>query len=63
LRALPSEVRLEPPDDPVPRASAVNLDTVENVPVGALVERLGRLGDQRMREICEALAIAVDCRD
>ncbi|MGO9955148.1 MAG: type II toxin-antitoxin system PemK/MazF family toxin [Solirubrobacteraceae bacterium] len=62
IRALPSEVVLEPGDDPVPRRSAVNLDSVESVSVGVLVERLGRLGDARMREICAALAVAVDCQ-
>ena len=39
----------------------MNLDSVENVPVGALSERLGRLSDDRMREVCSALAVAVDC--
>ena len=63
IRNLPTEVLLEPPDDPVPLASAVNLDSVESVSVGTLVDRLGRLGDDRMREICAALAIAVDCQD
>jgi mRNA interferase MazF len=46
----------------VPRQSAVNLDSVESVSVGLLDERLGRLSDARMREICAALAVAVDCR-
>ncbi|MEQ8717431.1 MAG: type II toxin-antitoxin system PemK/MazF family toxin [Acidimicrobiales bacterium] len=61
VRGLASEVVLEPGEDPVPLLSAVNLDSVENVAVGSLVERLGRLGDSRMREICSALAVAVDC--
>jgi mRNA interferase MazF len=61
VRGLPSEVILDPKDDPVPRRSAANLDSVESVSVGVLVQRLGRLADQRMRQICEALAIAVDC--
>lgn len=61
LRGLPSEVVLEPPADPVPLTSAVNLDSLESVSVATLVERLGRLADGRMREICDALAIAVDC--
>ena len=38
---------LEPGDDPVPRQSVVNLDSVESVSVGLLVERLGRLSDAR----------------
>jgi len=61
IRGLPSEVVLEPGDDPVPRRSAVNLDSVESVGVCVLVERLGRLSDTRMRDICAALEVAVDC--
>ena len=52
---------LEPAEDPIGRRSAVNLDSVESVPVGVLVERLGRLSDDRMREVCSALEVAVDC--
>jgi mRNA interferase MazF len=61
IRGLPSEVVLEPGTDPIPRLSAVNLDSVESVSIGVLVERLGRLSDDRMGDICNALAIAVDC--
>ena len=63
IRNIPTEVLLEPPDDPIPLVSVVNLDSVESVSVGTLVERLGRLSDDRMHEICEALEVAVDCRD
>jgi mRNA interferase MazF len=62
IRALPSEVVLEPDEDPIPRRSAVNLDSVESVSIGVLVERLGRLADTRLRQICGALAVAVDCQ-
>ena len=61
IRGLSSEVVLEPDVDPVPRLSAVNLDSVESVAIGVLVERLGRLDDDRMRQICQALEVAVDC--
>jgi mRNA interferase MazF len=61
IRGLPSEVVLEPGDDPVPKRSAVNLDSVESVTVAVLVERLGALSDDRMRDVCAALAVAVDC--
>lgn len=61
VRGLPSEVVLEPGDDPIPLRSAVNLDSVESVSVGVLVERLGRLSGERMREICAALEVAVAC--
>lgn len=62
IRGIPTEVVLEPGDDPVLAVSAVNLDSVENAPLGLLVLRLGRLSDERMRQICGALEIAVACR-
>lgn len=61
IRGLPTEVVLEPGDDPVPAVSAVNLDSVENAPLSLLVQRLGRLSDERMRQICGALEVAVAC--
>lgn len=63
VRGLQSEVVLEPGDDPVPQRSAVNLDSVESVSIAVLVERLGRLSGERMRDICAALEVAVDCGD
>jgi mRNA interferase MazF len=63
IRDLPSEVLLEPGDDPVPLRSAVNLDSIESVSIAILVERLGRVAEARMRAICAALAVAVDCSD
>ncbi|MGH2933626.1 MAG: hypothetical protein ACRDL2_03805 [Gaiellaceae bacterium] len=45
IREIPSEVLLE----------------LESVSLATLVERLGRLGDERMRQICRALEIAVAC--
>jgi mRNA interferase MazF len=62
IRGLASEVVLEPGDDPIPLPAAVNLDSVESVTLGSMTERMGRLSDDRMREICSALAVAVDCR-
>jgi mRNA interferase MazF len=61
IRGLPSEVVLEPGDDPIGRRSAVNLDSVESVSVAVLVERVGRLSDNRMREVCAALEVAMAC--
>ncbi|MCB0995963.1 MAG: type II toxin-antitoxin system PemK/MazF family toxin [Acidimicrobiales bacterium] len=54
IRGLPSEVILEPGDDPVGRRTAVNLDSVESVSVAVLIERLGTLSGMRMSEICPA---------
>ncbi len=61
VRGLASEVILEPGDDPIPRRCAVNLDSLESVSIAVLVERLGRLSDERMRQVCTALEVAVDC--
>ena len=61
IRRLPSEVVLEPGEDPIGRRSAVNLDAVESVSIATLVDRLGRLSDERMRDVCVALAVAVAC--
>jgi mRNA interferase MazF len=62
IRGLASEVVVEPSDDAVPQRSAINLDSVESVSIAVLVERLGRLGGGRMREVCAALDVATDCR-
>ncbi|MGK2928454.1 MAG: type II toxin-antitoxin system PemK/MazF family toxin [Acidimicrobiales bacterium] len=61
VRGLPSEVVLEPEADPVPEPCVVNLDSVDNVATSLLVERLGRLSDERMRQVCDALGVAVAC--
>jgi len=61
IRGLASEVVLDSEEDPIPQTSAVNLDSMESVSVGALTERIGRLSDDRMRQICSALSVAVDC--
>ena len=61
IRGLPSEVILEPGEDPVGLRSAVNLDSVESVSVAVLVERMGVLSGARMSEICVALSVATDC--
>jgi mRNA interferase MazF len=63
IRGLASEVILDPHTDPIPRFSAVNLDSVESVSVATLVDRVGRLADTRMGEVCAALEVAVACGD
>jgi len=40
---------------------AINLDSVEGVSIAVLVDRLGTLSSERMREVCAALEVAVDC--
>lgn len=61
IRGLASEVVLEPGSDPIPKLSAVNLDSVESVSTATLTQRIGLLSDQRMRQVCQALADAVAC--
>jgi mRNA interferase MazF len=61
LRGLPSEIELDPTTDPVPQPCVVALDALESLGVGVFVERIGMLAPQRMRELCAALAVAVDC--
>ena len=62
IRGLASEVLLEPEHDPTPRRCVINLDSAESVSVAVLVDRLGRLADDRMHQVCQALQVAVDCR-
>jgi mRNA interferase MazF len=52
---------LLPGADPIPRRSAVNLDAVASVSVSVLVDRLGRLSDDRMIQVCAALEVATAC--
>ena len=61
IRGLPSEVVLESDRDPIPQRLAVNLDSIEGVSLGALAQRLGRLSDERIHQVCSALRVAVDC--
>lgn len=62
IRGLSSEVLLEPGEDPIPQRSCVNLDSIESVSVAVLIECLGRLSAEKMREVCAALEVAVDCQ-
>ncbi|MDO8364295.1 MAG: type II toxin-antitoxin system PemK/MazF family toxin [Actinomycetota bacterium] len=62
VHGLASEVVLEPGDDPVNRRCALALDVPTTVSIVHLTERIGRLSDERVRQICAALAVAVDCR-
>ena len=61
VRGLPSEVELDPDTDPVTRSCVVSLDSLESLSVGFFIERLGLLEPQRMRQVCAALAVAIDC--
>lgn len=45
----------------MPLPCVINLDTPELVPKGILVDRITRLGDARMMDVCRALATATNC--
>lgn len=61
VRGVDTEVRLEPGDDPVPEMTVVTLDSISEYSIEVLAVRMGRLHPARMRQICEALKVAVDC--
>lgn len=61
IRGLPSEVLLEPAEEPVHRMCVAQLDAVADLPVGVLTRRLGRLSSEVMRAACDALAVAAGC--
>jgi len=56
----PSAGSQSPATTPCPSVGR-KLHSVESVALGLLVERLGRLSDERMRQVCTALAVAVAC--
>lgn len=59
-RDLPTEVALDG-DDGMPRACVVSLDNVSTERKAHLVERITRLGPDRMADVCSALARATGC--
>ena len=60
-RGMDTEVVLEPSQDPVRQRCVLQLDSTQSVSIGLLVQRMGRLSDDRMRQVCSALAVAIDC--
>ena len=60
VRGAPSEV-LVGIEEGLKKESAVNLDHIQTVEKARLERFIGHLAPCRMREICQALAIAVGC--
>jgi mRNA interferase MazF len=60
IRGAPSEVVVGP-DEGLKTESAVNLDHVQTVAQEALRHYIGRLGPEKMADVCRRLAIAVAC--
>jgi mRNA interferase MazF len=59
IRRIPTEVPLGISEG-LPVASAATMDAVLALPKSMLVRRMGALAPERHRELCEALAAAVD---
>jgi mRNA interferase MazF len=62
LRAIPTAVRLGSADG-LDRECIASLDNLTLVAKADLHSRIGRLGPDRLTELCRALAIALDCGD
>jgi mRNA interferase MazF len=60
IRGVPSEVAIGP-EDGMKQPSAVNLHNVQTVTKGAIGRRVAQLGNERMHEVCRALAFALGC--
>ena len=60
IRGAPSEVPVGV-EEGLKRPSAVNLDHVQTIEKARLKGYVGSLKGQRMRAVCQALAIAVGC--
>ena len=60
VRGIPSEVALDV-DDGMPAACALSLDNLTVMPKSFLVDRVTRLGMDRMADVCTALRVATGC--
>jgi mRNA interferase MazF len=60
VRGIPTEVVLDV-EDGMPRECALSLDNTTLMPNALLVERVTRLGLDRMAQVCQALRVATGC--
>jgi mRNA interferase MazF len=60
VRDIPTEVRLGAADG-MPSACCLTLDNLTVIRPALCRERITRLSAQRMREVCDALALATAC--
>lgn len=59
LRGIPVEVRLGPADG-LPRACAINADTLATIPKASLHERITLLDPMKLQALNEAIKFALD---
>jgi mRNA interferase MazF len=62
VRGLSTEVEVGPADG-IRRPAVANLDNLQLLARDLLRRRVGRARPETMRQLCAALAIAVDCED
>ncbi len=60
VRAIPTQVELDRADG-MPHTCALALDNLTLMPKAYLVERMTRLSERRMAEVCHALQVATGC--
>jgi mRNA interferase MazF len=60
IRGIPTEVPLTR-DEGMPEDCVLSLDNTTLIPRAFFVDRICRLRVERMREVCEALAVATGC--
>lgn len=60
VREIPTEVALDRTDG-MPQTCALMLDGMVLMPKAFLIERICRLGPERMAQVCRALRVAVGC--
>jgi mRNA interferase MazF len=60
VRDIPTEVRLTKRDG-MPAACALSFDNLVTVPKAYLTERITRIPERRLHELCSALGAATGC--
>lgn len=60
VRGIPTEVALDGGDG-MPESCALSLDNLAAMPKSMLVAQIGRLGPERMSQVCTALRVATGC--
>jgi mRNA interferase MazF len=60
IRNIPTEVRLDE-DDGMPAPCALTLDNLVTLPKSYFIDRITRLGVERLDEVCRALSAATGC--
>ena len=60
VRGIPTEVSLDA-DDGMPEPCALSFDNLAAMPKSMLVERICRLGPERMSQVCAAMRAATGC--